>query len=123
MGTAEGRQHPPDPEQQRHQSSNPVLIQPDFGELEDEAQAGQAPGPHTATRPGFSIPVLVFHLDGACIKGVPENQHTVKAGAHQFHRINLPECRNAPLTCPCAKQSLCPGQRTQTNKHRQDQIM
>lgn len=34
----------------QHQNPNPVLIQLDFNELEDQAQAGQAPGPHTATK-------------------------------------------------------------------------
>ena len=68
----------------RHQSPDPVLIQLDFGELEDQAQAGQARGPHTATK------MRIFHmctgLDDPCIKDIPENQHTVKktTGAHMF---------------------------------------
>ena len=68
----------------RHQSPHPVLIQLDFGELEDQAQAGQARGPHIATK------TRIFHmctgLDDPWIKDIPENQHTVKktTGAHMF---------------------------------------
>lgn len=96
----------------RHQSPNPVLIQ-----LKDQAQAGQSPGPHTATK--TRIFRMCTGLHDPWIKDIPENQHTVKkiTGPHTFHGIKLPRCRSVPLalTSPCAKQSVRPGQRTQMN--------
>jgi len=101
----------------RLQSPSPVLIQLDLCELEDQAQPGQAPGPHTATK--TRIFRMCTGLCGSWTKGTPENQDTVKkkTGAHTFHRIKLPRRRNVPLalTSPRAKQSMCPGQRTQMN--------